>query len=275
MKEFKYYGELLKKTNGYKKRTTENGDFFAAVPLEIFDYDLNLTETRVYMYLLQASSEKGYCWPRQSLIAEKTDRTRSTVSRALRSLERKGLLAIHTIRKENNMEHNVYLPKLGIFFSTNMTKKSSEPSVDDTRAEQESSGSIPKTAQYKYYLKGLSKIINNNGINNEFTKSTGNTTFNTTNKFIEFYNIEYQKHLGSEHYVDNKLIQKVNKLEPDKIKFIQDNIAEWFRFIKYTDNQFIQNSNKSLHVLLEPSVYMLFYQYANRPGKPKSVWELD
>lgn len=73
-------------------------------------HDLSPRAKAVYMYLLDRANNKGECWPAIPTIARELSLSRSTVQRALKELERHGLVSRSERWRENGgRSSNLYL----------------------------------------------------------------------------------------------------------------------------------------------------------------------
>ncbi len=84
-------------------------DNFFILPNSIFNMGLTPIPFSIYAYLVCCSGSKGYCWPRQETICNKTGIGISSVQKHLKLLEQRQMIAISKHRKERGYPNNKYI----------------------------------------------------------------------------------------------------------------------------------------------------------------------
>ncbi len=91
----------------YYQRPTEN---FYILPNNIFDLRLHPIQFAIYSYLISCSGSKGYCWPSQAKIRDKTSVGLSSVQKHLKILEQRQLIEIRKPKKGSSHQSDDYYP---------------------------------------------------------------------------------------------------------------------------------------------------------------------
>ncbi len=91
----------------YYQRPTEN---FFILPNNILDLRLEPIQFAIYSYLISCSGSKGYCWPSQGKIRDKTSVGLSSVQKHLKILEQRQLIEIRKSRKGSDHQSDDYYP---------------------------------------------------------------------------------------------------------------------------------------------------------------------
>ncbi len=91
----------------YYQRPTEN---FYILPNNIFDLRLHPIQFAIYSYLVSCSGSKGYCWPSQAKICDKTSVGLSSVQKHLKILEQRQLIEIRKPKKGSSHQSDDYYP---------------------------------------------------------------------------------------------------------------------------------------------------------------------
>ncbi len=91
----------------YYQRPTEN---FFILPNNIFDLQLHPIQFVIYSYLISCSGSKGYCFPSQIKICDKTSIGLSSVQKHLMILEQQQLIEIRKPRKGSEHQSDDYYP---------------------------------------------------------------------------------------------------------------------------------------------------------------------
>ncbi len=91
----------------YYQRPTEN---FYILPNNIFDLRLHPIQFAIYSYIISCSGSKGYCWPSQAKIRDKTSVGLSSVQKHLKILEQRQLIEIRKPGKNDRFKSDKYYP---------------------------------------------------------------------------------------------------------------------------------------------------------------------
>ncbi len=91
----------------YYQRPIEN---FYILPNNIFDLRLHPIQFAIYSYLISCSGSKGYCWPSQAKICDKTSVGLSSVQKHLKILEQRQLIEIRKPSKNDRFKSDKYYP---------------------------------------------------------------------------------------------------------------------------------------------------------------------
>lgn len=91
----------------YFQRPTEN---FYILPNSIFDLRLEPIQFAIYSYLISCSGSKGYCWPSQAKICDKTSIALSSVQKHLKILEQRKLIEIRKSGQGGKHKSDDYYP---------------------------------------------------------------------------------------------------------------------------------------------------------------------
>ncbi len=91
----------------YYQRPTEN---FYILPNNIFDLRLHPIQFAIYSYIISCSGSKGYCWPSQAKICDKTSIGLSSVQKHLKILEQRQLIEIRKPSKNDRFKSDKYYP---------------------------------------------------------------------------------------------------------------------------------------------------------------------
>ncbi len=91
----------------YFERPTEN---FYILPNNIFDLRLHPIQFAIYSYIISCSGSKGYCWPSQAKICDKTSIGLSSVQKHLKILEQRQLIEIRKPSKNDRFKSDKYYP---------------------------------------------------------------------------------------------------------------------------------------------------------------------
>ncbi len=89
----------------YYQRPTEN---FFILPNSIFDLRLEPIQFAIYAYLVSCAGSKGYCWPRQETIADKTGIGISSAQKHLKLLEWRQLVEVSKHDGPSKYKNHVY-----------------------------------------------------------------------------------------------------------------------------------------------------------------------
>ena len=91
----------------YFQRPTEK---FYILPNNIFDLRLEPIQFAIYSYLISCSGSKGYCWPSQAKICDKTSIGLSSVQKHLKILEQRQLIEIRKSGQGGKHKSDDYYP---------------------------------------------------------------------------------------------------------------------------------------------------------------------
>lgn len=91
----------------YFQRPTEK---FYILPNNIFDLRLEPIQFAIYSYLISCSGSKGYCWPSQAKICDKTSIGLSSVQKHLKILEQRQLIEIRKSDQGGEHKSDDYYP---------------------------------------------------------------------------------------------------------------------------------------------------------------------
>ncbi len=91
----------------YFQQPTEK---FYILPNNIFDLRLHPIQFAIYSYLISCSGSKGYCWPSQAKIRDKTSVGLSSVQKHLKILEQRQLIEIRKPSKNDRFKSDKYYP---------------------------------------------------------------------------------------------------------------------------------------------------------------------
>jgi len=84
------------------------GNFFI-VPNEIFNQKLSPIEFYVYCYLLKCNNRKNGCYPSRQTISKACGISGSSVGRAVKELELRGLIKVQHNFGDGRQQNNSYL----------------------------------------------------------------------------------------------------------------------------------------------------------------------
>ncbi len=71
------------------------------IPEKIYKLNLTSSEVNVYQYLCSRANKEGECFPSLNTIAKAVNMHRSTVNKAIKSLQEKKLITIMKRRRDN------------------------------------------------------------------------------------------------------------------------------------------------------------------------------